>query len=82
MQARERYREVRWRKVKGQSKTAGSPHKTGNDRADELAVAAKRREEATFIPQRVRGALGCSPCCGSSSLQTAGGAQNAASKGG
>jgi ribonuclease HI len=36
-----RHREVRWRKVKGHSKTGGA-HKTGNDRADELAVAAKR----------------------------------------
>ena len=36
-----RHREVRWRKVKGHSKTGGA-HKAGNDRADELAVAAKR----------------------------------------
>ncbi len=36
-----RHREVRWRKVKGHQKKAG-PHKAGNDRADELAVAAKR----------------------------------------
>jgi ribonuclease HI len=36
----ERHQEVRWRKVKGHSKTKGL-HKTGNDRADELAVAAK-----------------------------------------
>jgi ribonuclease HI len=36
----ERHQEVRWRKVKGHSKTKG-PHKAGNDRADELAVAAK-----------------------------------------
>jgi hypothetical protein len=28
------------RRVRGHSKTKG-PHKTGNDRADELAVAAK-----------------------------------------
>jgi hypothetical protein len=34
---------VRWKKVKGHSKTPGS-HKAGNDRANELAVAAK--EEA------------------------------------
>jgi ribonuclease HI len=32
---------VRWRKVRGHSKTGG-PHKSGNDRADELAVAAKK----------------------------------------
>jgi ribonuclease HI len=32
---------VRWRKVKGHSKTGGA-HKSGNDRADELAVAAKK----------------------------------------
>ena len=41
LEATERHREVRWRKVKGHSKSAG-PHKTGNDRADELAVAAKK----------------------------------------
>ena len=44
LRATGRHREVRWRKVKGHSKTR-SPHKSGNDRADELAVAAK--EEAT-----------------------------------
>src|ERR671917_2234000 len=42
--ATQRHQEVRWRKVKGHSKTGG-PHKSGNDRADELAVAAKK--EAT-----------------------------------
>ncbi len=42
--ATRRHQEVRWSKVKGHSKTAGA-HKSGNDRADELAVAAKR--EAT-----------------------------------
>jgi hypothetical protein len=36
-----RHREVRWRKVKGHSKTGGA-HKSGNDRADELAVTAKK----------------------------------------
>jgi ribonuclease HI len=36
-----------WERVKGHSKTAG-PHKSGNDRADELAVAAKN--EATRSP--------------------------------
>ena len=44
LEATQRHQEVRWRKVKGHSKTAG-PHKTGNDRADALAVSAK--EEAT-----------------------------------
>ena len=39
-----RHREVRWKKVKGHQKKAG-PHKAGNDRADELAVAAKRAAE-------------------------------------
>jgi len=37
----QRHQEVRWRKVKGHSKTGGA-HKAGNDRADELAVAAKK----------------------------------------
>jgi hypothetical protein len=32
---------VRWMKVKGHQKSQG-PHKTGNDRADELAVFAKK----------------------------------------
>jgi ribonuclease HI len=41
LKAVERHEEVRWRKVKGHSKTA-SLHKSGNDRADELAVAAKK----------------------------------------
>ncbi len=36
-----RHREVRWKKVKGHQK-GGGPHRTGNDRADELAVAAKK----------------------------------------
>jgi ribonuclease HI len=43
LEATKRHREVRWKKVKGHSKTPGS-HKAGNDRANELAVAAK--EEA------------------------------------
>ena len=47
IQATQRHQEVRWGKVKGHSKTAG-PHKSGNDRADELAVAAKN--EATRSP--------------------------------
>lgn len=42
LEAAQRHREVRWRKVKGHSKTAGA-HKIGNDRADALAVAAKER---------------------------------------
>ena len=41
LRATERHREVRWRKVKGHSKRVG-PHKSGNDRAEELAVAAKK----------------------------------------
>ena len=41
LEATKRHREVRWKKVKGHSKTAG-PHKAGNDRADELAVTAKK----------------------------------------
>jgi ribonuclease HI len=45
LEATERHQEVRWRKVKGHSKTAG-PHKSGNDRADELAVAAKKEAKA------------------------------------
>ena len=40
LEATQRHQEVRWRKVKGHSKTTG-PHKTGDDRADALAVAAK-----------------------------------------
>jgi ribonuclease HI len=44
LEATKRHREVRWRKVKGHSKTAG-PHKSGNDRADELAVAAKKEAD-------------------------------------
>ena len=44
LEATKRHQEVRWRKVKGHSKTAG-PHKTGNDRADELAVSAKTEIE-------------------------------------
>jgi ribonuclease HI len=42
-----RHQEVRWRKVRGHAKTQG-PHKSGNDRADELAVAAKN--ETTRFP--------------------------------
>lgn len=39
--AARRHREVRWRKVKGHQKGSG-PHRAGNDRADELAVLAKK----------------------------------------
>jgi ribonuclease HI len=42
LEATQRHQEVRWRKVKGHSKTGGGQHKSGNDRADELAVAAKK----------------------------------------
>ena len=41
LEATRRHQEVRWRKVKGHSKTGGA-HKYGNDRADALAVAAKK----------------------------------------
>jgi ribonuclease HI len=44
LQATQRHWEVRWKKVKGHSKRVG-PHKSGNDRADELAVAAKKKVE-------------------------------------
>ena len=47
LEATQRHKEVRWRKVRGHSKTGG-PHKSGNDRADALAVAAKK--EATRSP--------------------------------
>jgi ribonuclease HI len=46
LKATERHREVRWRKVKGHAKRAGA-HKSGNDRADELAVTAKKHVENT-----------------------------------
>jgi ribonuclease HI len=44
--ATERHREVRWRKVRGHSRKAGA-NKSGNDRADELAVTAKKQVEIT-----------------------------------
>jgi ribonuclease HI len=44
LEAAQRHQQVRWRKIKAHRKTQG-PHKSGNDRADELAVAAKN--EAT-----------------------------------
>jgi ribonuclease HI len=46
LRAMQRHREVRWRKVKGHSKKAGA-HKSGNDRADELAVTSKKQVEST-----------------------------------
>jgi ribonuclease HI len=49
LQATQRHKQVRWKKVRGHSRTEGA-HKSGNDRADELAVTAKKkagaREEA------------------------------------
>ena len=47
LRAARRHQEVRWRKVRGHSKTQG-PHKSGNELADELAAAAKN--EATRAP--------------------------------
>jgi ribonuclease HI len=41
LQATQRHRDVQWRKVKGHSRSVGA-HKSGNDRADELAVSAKK----------------------------------------
>ena len=49
--AAQRHREVRWRKVKGHSRSAGK-HKSGNDRADELAVRAKKEVAETSVDQR------------------------------
>jgi ribonuclease HI len=49
--AAQRHREVRWRKVKGHSRSAGA-HKRGNDRADELAVSAKKEVAETSVDQR------------------------------
>ncbi len=49
LEAELRHHEVRWRKVKGHSKTEG-PHKSGNDRADELAVAAKKEATRPSTP--------------------------------
>ncbi len=59
LEAAQRHQEVRWRKVKGHQKSSGR-HKNGNDRADELAVAAKqeahgdRRSEPTDLPREAR----------------------------
>jgi ribonuclease HI len=41
LEATRRHREVRWKKIKGHSRSIGA-HKSGNDRADELAVGAKK----------------------------------------
>ena len=49
LEATQRHQEVRWRKVKGHSKTGGT-HKSGNDRADELAVAAKKEARRPSTP--------------------------------
>jgi ribonuclease HI len=49
LEATQRHQEVLWRKVKGHSKTEG-PHKTGNDRADKLAVAAKKEARTPETP--------------------------------
>ena len=47
LEATQRHKDVQWKKVRGHFKTGG-PHKSGNDRADKLAVAAKK--EATRSP--------------------------------
>jgi ribonuclease HI len=49
LEATQRHQEVRWRKVKGHQETQG-PHKSGNDRADELAVAAKKAAKRPSTP--------------------------------
>jgi ribonuclease HI len=41
LRAVRRHKEARWKKVKGHQKSGG-PHKDGNDRADALAVLAKK----------------------------------------
>lgn len=59
LEATGRHQEVKWKKVKGHSKKAG-PHKPGNDRADALAVAAKKEAEReqsngeTRLPSKAR----------------------------
>jgi ribonuclease HI len=54
LRAAERHAEVRWRKVKGHARKAGA-HKSGNDRADELAVTAKKQVEGEReIPSSAR----------------------------
>jgi ribonuclease HI len=54
LRATARHHEVRWKKVKGHSRTAGA-HKSGNDRADGLAVTAKKQAEN--VPNRGEGLL-------------------------
>jgi ribonuclease HI len=49
LQAAQRHQHVHWRKVRGHQKTPGL-HKSGNDRADELAVAAKNAATKPSIP--------------------------------
>jgi ribonuclease HI len=46
LKAMARHQKVRWKKVKGHSRTAGA-HKSGNDRADELAVTAKKQAQTS-----------------------------------
>jgi ribonuclease HI len=46
LKAMARHQEVRWKKVKGHARTAGA-HKSGNDRADELAVTAKKQAQTS-----------------------------------
>jgi ribonuclease HI len=59
LEATRRHRKVLWKKVKGHQKASGT-HKAGNDRADELAVAAKkeagggRRSGPTIFPHGAR----------------------------
>ena len=64
LEATKRHQEVRWRKVKGHSMTRG-PHKSGNDRADELAVAAKKKADGdrrSGWPPRSKGVGGPETC--------------------
>jgi ribonuclease HI len=49
LEAKQRHQEVRWRDVKGHQETQ-DPHKSGNDRADALAVAAKKRTTRPSTP--------------------------------
>jgi ribonuclease HI len=53
LEATQRHQEVRWRKVKGHSKTQ-SVHKTGNDRADAIAVVAKKEATRPSTPSSRR----------------------------
>jgi ribonuclease HI len=49
LEATQRHQEVLWRKVRGHSKSGGS-HKSGNDRADALAVTAKKAATRPSTP--------------------------------